>query len=135
MEMPQPRSTLRRFPSRRRPPASTNSRSGRDGRARIRWRTAKMSAINEIASLWMEGTMRTLDAFRSGFGATMDDPTPATRSRVIYESGLVRLRHYEARGENKKRVPLLLIYSLIKRPFILDLQPGRSVVEYLVKQG
>jgi polyhydroxyalkanoate synthase len=94
-----------------------------------------MSAINEIASLWMEGTMRTLDAFRTGFGATMDDPPPATRSRVIYESGLVRLRHYEARGENKKRVPLLLIYSLIKRPFILDLQPGRSVVEYLVKQG
>ena len=94
-----------------------------------------MSAINEIASLWMEGTMRTLDAFRTGFGATMDDPPPATRSRVIYESGLVRLRHYEARGENQKRVPLLLIYSLIKRPFILDLQPGRSVVEYLVKQG
>ncbi len=94
-----------------------------------------MSAINEIASLWMEGTMRTLDAFRTGFGATMDDPPPATRSRIIYESGLVRLRHYEARGDNKKRVPLLLIYSLIKRPFILDLQPGRSVVEYLVKQG
>lgn len=94
-----------------------------------------MSAINEIASLWMEGTMRTLDAFRTGFGATMDDPPPATRSRVIYESGLVRLRHYEPRGANKKRVPLLLIYSLIKRPFILDLQPGRSVIEYLVKQG
>src|SRR5271163_1203011 len=106
--MPQLRSTRRRFRSRRRP-AFTNSRSGRDGPARIRWRTVKMSAINEIASLWMEGTMRTLDAFRSGFGATMDDPTPATRSRIIY--------------------------SLIKRPFILDLQPGRSVVEYLVKQG
>ena len=94
-----------------------------------------MSAISEIASLWMEGTMRTLDAFRTGFGTTMDDPPPATRSHVIYESGLVRLRHYEARGANKRRVPLLLIYSLIKRPFILDLQPGRSVVEYLVKQG
>lgn len=94
-----------------------------------------MSAINEIASLWMEGTIRTLDAMRIGFGAMMDDPPPATRSRVIYESGLVRLRHYEARGENKKRVPLLLIYSLIKRPFILDLQPGRSVIEYLTKQG
>ena len=115
--------------------ASTNSRSGRDGPARILWSWVKMSAINEIASLWMEGTMRTLDAFRTGFGATMDDPPPATRSRIIYESGLVRLRHYEARGDNKKRVPLLLIYSLIKRPFILDLQPGRSVVEYLVKQG
>ena len=95
-----------------------------------------MSAINEIASLWMEGTMRTLEAFRTGFGATMDDPPPATRSRVIYESGLVRLRHYEARGAGvKHRVPLLLIYSLFKRPFILDLQPGRSVIEFLVRQG
>jgi pimeloyl-ACP methyl ester carboxylesterase len=27
------------------------------------------------------------------------------------------------------------VYSLIKRPFILDLQPGRSVVEALTKQG
>jgi poly[(R)-3-hydroxyalkanoate] polymerase subunit PhaC len=94
-----------------------------------------MSAINDIASLWMEGTLRTLDAFRSGFGVPMDDPPPATHSRVIYESGLVRLRHYEARTTERKRIPLLLIYSLIKRPFILDLQPGRSVVEYLVKQG
>ena len=90
-----------------------------------------MSAINEISSLWMEGAMRTLDAFRTGFGATMDDPPPTTASRVIYESGLVRLRHYEARG-TAHRTPLLLIYSLIKRPFILDLQPGRSVC--LVRQ-
>lgn len=94
-----------------------------------------MSAISEIASFWMEGAMRTIDAFRGGFGTSMDDPEPATPSRVIYESGLVRLRHYEARGVTRHRVPLLLIYSLIKRPFILDLQPGRSVIEHLVNQG
>ncbi len=93
-----------------------------------------MSAISEVASYWMEGALRTLDAFRTGFGATMDDPPPTTPSRVIYESGLVRLRHYEARG-TAHHTPVLLIYSLIKRPFILDLQPGRSVVEVLVKQG
>ena len=94
-----------------------------------------MSAISEVASFWMEGAMRTIDAFRNGFGMTMDDPEPATPSRVIYESGLVKLRYYEARGTERHRVPLLLIYSLIKRPFILDLQPGRSVVEHLVNQG
>ncbi len=94
-----------------------------------------MSAISEVASFWMEGAMRTIDAFRNGFGISMDDPEPATPSRVIYESGLCRLRHYEARGSVKHRVPLLLIYSLIKRPFILDLRPGRSVIEHLVNQG
>ena len=73
-----------------------------------------MSAISEVASFWMEGAMRTIDAFRNGFGITMDDPEPATPSRVVYESGLVKLRYYEARGTERHRVPLLLIYSLIK---------------------
>ena len=94
-----------------------------------------MSAISEVASFWLEGAMRTIDAFRNGFGTTMDDPEPATPSRVIYEAGLVRLRHYAARGDTRHRVPLLLIYSLIKRPFILDLRRGRSVIEHLVNQG
>jgi polyhydroxyalkanoate synthase subunit PhaC len=93
-----------------------------------------MSAISAVASFWMEGAMRTLDAVRAGFGIPMDDPAPATPSRIIYESGLVRLRYYEARG-TARRTPILLVYSLIKRPFILDLQPGRSVVEFLVGQG
>ena len=94
-----------------------------------------MAAINEVASFWMEGALRTLDAFRTGFGMPMSDPPPATPSRVIYEAGLVKLRYYAAQGETHHRTPLLLIYSLIKRPFILDLQPGRSVVEVLTKQG
>lgn len=94
-----------------------------------------MSAISEVASYWIEGAMRTIDAFRNGFGTSMDDPEPATPSRVIYESGLVRLRHYAARGTTHHRVPLLLIYSLIKRPFILDLRRGRSVIEHLVNNG
>ena len=72
-----------------------------------------MSAFSEVASFWMEGAMRTIDAFRNGFGVPMDDPEPTTPSRVIYEAGLVRLRHYAARGTTRQRVPLLLIYSLI----------------------
>ena len=94
-----------------------------------------MSAISQVASFWMEGAIRSLDAFRTGFGTAMDDPPAATPSRVIYESGLVRLRHYAAKGPAHHRTPLLLIYSLIKRPFILDLQPGRSVIERLVDSG
>ena len=31
--------------------------------------------------------------------------------------------------------PVLLVYALIDRPFILDLIPGNSFVEYLVEQG
>ncbi len=93
-----------------------------------------MSAISSIAGYWMEGALRTLDAVRTGFGTAASDPPPVTPSRVIYEGGKVRLRHY-APAEPTHRTPLLLVYSLIKRAFILDLYPGRSVIENLVGQG
>lgn len=93
-----------------------------------------MSAISEIGGHWMDGAIRTLDAIKNGFGVPAQDPPAATPYRVIYEGGKVSLRHYPAAGP-AHHTPLLLIYSLIKRPFILDLLPGRSVVEALVRQG
>jgi polyhydroxyalkanoate synthase len=62
------------------------------------------------------------------------DPPPLTPFAVVYDGGKVRLRHYRAVGESRA-TSLLLIYALLKRPFILDLQPGRSVVESLTRQG
>ncbi len=92
------------------------------------------SPISDIANLWMEGAIRTLDAFRFGFGITSDDPPPATPFTVIFEGGKVSLRYYPA-PNRAHQTPILLIYSLIKRAFILDLMRGRSVVENLTRQG
>src|SRR5207245_353975 len=53
---------------------------------------------------------------------------------MIYEAGKLCLRHYEAAGQSHA-TPILIVYSLIKRPFILDLQAGSSVIENLTRQG
>ncbi|MGD8191608.1 class III poly(R)-hydroxyalkanoic acid synthase subunit PhaC [Brevibacillus ginsengisoli] len=37
--------------------------------------------------------------------------------------------------EERHKIPLLLIYALINKPYIMDLTPGMSMVEYLVNQG
>jgi polyhydroxyalkanoate synthase len=37
--------------------------------------------------------------------------------------------------EERHAIPLLLVYALINKPFIFDLAPGRSFVEYMVDQG
>lgn len=37
--------------------------------------------------------------------------------------------------EKRHPVPLLLVYALINKPFIFDLVPGRSFVEYMLEQG
>ncbi len=94
-----------------------------------------MSVVSEVAGYWSEGALRTLNAFRRGFGAPENDPPVVTPYAVIYEGGKVRLRYYEARGPIRHQTPLLLVYALIKRPFVLDLQRGRSVVETLTNRG
>ena len=37
--------------------------------------------------------------------------------------------------EQRHPVPLLLVFALMNRPYILDLRPGHSFVEYMVNQG
>jgi polyhydroxyalkanoate synthase subunit PhaC len=36
---------------------------------------------------------------------------------------------------DRKPVPLLLVFALMNRPYILDLRPGHSFVEFMVKEG
>jgi polyhydroxyalkanoate synthase len=94
-----------------------------------------VSLFNDVAGYWFEGTLRTLDALGRGFGSQVSaDPPPVTPYDVVYEGGKVSLRHYRARNRIHA-TPIVLVYALIKRPFVMDLQPGKSVVESLLKQG
>jgi polyhydroxyalkanoate synthase len=61
-----------------------------------------------------------------------------TPHETIYEEGTMKLYHYlepPQQPERKKRPPILLVYALINKPYIMDLQPGRSVVESLLRGG
>ena len=58
-----------------------------------------------------------------------------TPSEVVYEENKLELLHYESRTEEQYDVPILVVYALINRPYILDLQPDRSVVKTLLESG
>jgi len=59
----------------------------------------------------------------------------ATPSEVVHEDGRVKLLHYISDEPPKYRQPLLFVFALVNRPYILDLLPGKSVVEHFVKAG
>jgi poly[(R)-3-hydroxyalkanoate] polymerase subunit PhaC len=61
--------------------------------------------------------------------------TGQTPKEVVWTKNKAQLYHYEPMMQRQFRVPILLIYALINRPYILDLMPGNSFVEYLVRQG
>lgn len=52
----------------------------------------------------------------------------------VYRENAHSLYHYLAQGETSLG-PVLLVYSLINRPYIFDLRPGRSLIEFLCQQG
>ena len=58
-----------------------------------------------------------------------------TPSEVVYEENKLRLLHYESKTEEQHDVPILVVYALINKPYILDLQPDRSVVQTLLEEG
>lgn len=59
----------------------------------------------------------------------------STPYEVVYEEDRIRLKHYKAKGDRKIRTPLLVVYALINRETMLDLQPGRSVVQSFLNAG
>jgi polyhydroxyalkanoate synthase len=58
-----------------------------------------------------------------------------TPYEVVYQQDRVKLKHYKPTKKKKVQTPLLLIYALINRETMLDLSPGRSVVENFLQQG
>ena len=61
--------------------------------------------------------------------------TGQSPKEVVWTKNKARLYHYLSTPGKRYPVPILLVYSLINRPYVLDLVPGNSLVEYLVKQG
>src|SRR3954447_19228371 len=59
-------------------------------------------------------------------------PTP---KEVIWTKHKTKLYRYISEKPTKIKTPILLVYALINKPYILDLTKGSSFVEYLVNRG
>lgn len=56
-------------------------------------------------------------------------------SEVVYEEDRLKLLHYLPSQKPRYRTPLVFVYALVNRPYILDLKKGRSVVANFVEAG
>jgi len=58
-----------------------------------------------------------------------------TPFKEIHKEGIFRLIHYHPKVEKTLPTPVLIVYAYINRPYILDLQPDRSIVGKLLDNG
>ncbi|MGD8701967.1 MAG: class III poly(R)-hydroxyalkanoic acid synthase subunit PhaC [Desulfosarcina sp.] len=65
----------------------------------------------------------------------LDAELAQTPYDIIYREDRVTLKHYRPKDGVHYQTPLLVVYALINRETMLDLQPGRSVVERFLEAG
>jgi len=61
--------------------------------------------------------------------------TGSSEYEVIKETTLFRLLHYKPLKQQNFKYPLLIVYALINRSYILDLQNDKSWIRNLLEQG
>src|SRR5476649_1177279 len=58
-----------------------------------------------------------------------------SRKDVVWQSGKLRLYRYRPTARPSGAAPLLIVYALVNRPYMLDLQEDRSLIRGLLAQG
>lgn len=81
-----------------------------------------------------QSTQKKLRRASAVLTSELDTAISTTPYDIVYEEDRVRLKHYRPEKVMCK-TPLLVIYALINRETMLDLQPRRSVVESLLALG
>jgi polyhydroxyalkanoate synthase len=62
-------------------------------------------------------------------------PIATTPREAVFQRDKMTLYRYPGAQPARYAPPVLLVYSLINRPSVLDLRPGRSVVQHLLGRG
>jgi polyhydroxyalkanoate synthase subunit PhaC len=53
----------------------------------------------------------------------------------VWRSGKLRLYRYRSRAGIPQPIPLLIVYALVNRPYMMDLEPERSLIRGLLARG
>ncbi len=88
--------------------------------------------MNELKSLEF------YEKFKHGMELFLKPPdfsVGTTPSEIIFREDKMRLLHYKPTIEKRYPVPVLIVYALVNRYYILDLQPDKSVIKKLLDEG
>ncbi|MCC5621752.1 class III poly(R)-hydroxyalkanoic acid synthase subunit PhaC [Nostoc sp. CHAB 5715] len=58
-----------------------------------------------------------------------------TPKQEVYREDKVVLYHFQSQVDKLFNIPILIVYALVNRPYIVDLQEGRSLVANLLNLG
>ena len=78
---------------------------------------------------------RRLEKTRSVLHTAGDIEVGQTPCEVLHETRTYRLLHYQQMVSKTVKTPILVVYALINKSYVLDLQPDKSWIKSLLSQG
>src|SRR2546428_2436858 len=104
-----------------------------------------MNAQTDFVGPWLNWQRSMVDETLAAVGRFGQLPTLVQRaqrirkgvspSEVVYEEDRLKLLHYLSDTKPRFRTPLVVVYALVNRPYILDLKKGSSVVAHFIERG
>jgi len=87
--------------------------------------------INNLMSDIEKGRISQVDTVEFEVGKNI----ATTPGNVVFENELIQLIQYNASTKKVQEIPLLIIPPWINKFYILDIEPKKSLVKFLVEQG
>ena len=94
--------------------------------------------IEKIVKMMPEEIQTNFRRFKRYSEVLTKEPEPLvgqTPKKVIWTKNKAKLYHYQPTKVKTNKVPILMIYALINKPYVLDMTPGSSLIEYLTDKG
>ena len=91
------------------------------------------SAVDTMRAEIERAVQRNLKGFE--YLTSLGPTVGATPRDLIQQRGTMALYHYRPLVDEIYRIPILVVMALTNRGYILDLAPGQSLVEFLLRQG
>ncbi|MBI4713552.1 MAG: class III poly(R)-hydroxyalkanoic acid synthase subunit PhaC [Planctomycetes bacterium] len=88
--------------------------------------------VNEELDRFQKRLIRGMEVLTSPL---LDVEVATTPSELVYQEDKMRIFRYIPVQKKLQTPPVLISYALVNRQYMLDLQPDRSVIRYLLNQG
>lgn len=69
------------------------------------------------------------------FAEISDVDVGVSAKELVFEQDKVCLYHYQPEKKLEDVQPILIVYALVNRPYMADLETGRSLIQSMLKQG
>ena len=93
-----------------------------------------VSSPQDVANLWQSFTHK-MGALPKAIEIAQKTRVGATPTDTVFRRDGVRVLRYATETEQRYKTPLIFVFALVNRPYILDLRPGKSVVAHFVNRG